>query len=113
MSRSLDFRLVTRRSPIRMSPRSTSSRPASIRRLVDLPQPEGPTRTRNSPSATLRSGASTAGFLGPGGVRAAGGPDEDEDLAVGDLEVEGVDRGLLGAGVDAARPVVGDGGHRF
>ena len=27
------------------------SRPASIRRLVDLPQPDGPTRTRNSPSA--------------------------------------------------------------
>ena len=26
-----------------MSPSSTSSRPASIRRLVDLPQPEGPT----------------------------------------------------------------------
>mgnify|MGYP000087229527 CR=1 FL=1 len=31
---------------------SLESRPASIRKLVDLPQPEGPTKTRNSLSST-------------------------------------------------------------
>src|SRR3712207_7493636 len=36
--------------------------------------------------------------------------DWSSDVCSSDLE--GVDRGLLGAGVDAARPVVGDGGHR-
>src|SRR5438309_902648 len=35
-----------------MLPLLTSSRPAIRRRHVDLPQPEGPTRTRNSLSLT-------------------------------------------------------------
>ncbi len=30
------------------SPPEISSRPATMRRVVDLPQPEGPTRTMNS-----------------------------------------------------------------
>jgi hypothetical protein len=34
---------------------------ASIRSAVDLPHPEGPTRTRNSPSAMSRLSESTAG----------------------------------------------------
>jgi hypothetical protein len=36
-----------------------------------------------------------------GGLAATGGADEDEELAVGDLEVELVDGGDVGAGVDA------------
>src|SRR3954453_18514179 len=71
MSRSLDFRCVTLRSPMRMSPRSTSSSPASIRRLVDLPQPDGPTRTRNSPSPISKCSESTAGRGLPGKIRLA------------------------------------------
>src|SRR4051794_38946946 len=71
MSRSLDFRFVTGRSPMKMSPRSMSSRPASMRRLVDLPQPDGPTSTRNSPSETVRERLSTAGLSALGKTRVA------------------------------------------
>ena len=35
-------------------PADTSSRPQISRSNVDLPQPEGPTKTTNSPSATSR-----------------------------------------------------------
>ena len=37
------------------SPEVTSSRPAIMRSSVDLPQPEGPTKTVKEPSATARS----------------------------------------------------------
>src|SRR3954465_1800197 len=50
MSRSLGGTLFTTRPPIAISPRLISSRPAIMRSSVDLPQPEGPTRTTNSPS---------------------------------------------------------------
>src|SRR5689334_15421505 len=40
---------------MRMSPAVTSSRPAIIRRVVVLPQPDGPTRMQNSRSRTVRS----------------------------------------------------------
>src|SRR5262245_24875514 len=40
-----------------------------MRKLVDLPQPDGPTKTRNSPSAMSRSNVSTAGLAIPGNVR--------------------------------------------
>src|SRR6476646_1443104 len=60
-SRDLGGRCVTSRSPMWTVPESTSSRPASMRRLVDLPQPDGPTRTRNSPSGMERERPSTAG----------------------------------------------------
>src|SRR4051812_30137060 len=53
MSRSFGGTLLTTRSPIAISPRLISSRPAIIRSKVDLPQPEGPTRTTNSPSGML------------------------------------------------------------
>src|SRR5689334_19490810 len=49
-SRSFGGRLFTTRSPIRISPAVIFSRPAIIRSKVDLPQPDGPTRTTNSPS---------------------------------------------------------------
>ena len=48
---------VTSRSPIRIRPALALSSPAIIRRDVVLPQPEGPTSTTNSPSATSRSRA--------------------------------------------------------
>ena len=40
---------------MRISPPETSSSPAIIRSVVDLPHPEGPTSTVNSPSSILRS----------------------------------------------------------
>src|SRR5690349_5683119 len=51
MSRSLGWTLLTTRSPIEIVPEVIFSRPASIRSRVDLPQPEGPTSTTNSPSS--------------------------------------------------------------
>src|SRR6059058_2588945 len=51
MSRSFGWTLLTTRSPIEMVPEVMFSRPASIRSKVDLPQPEGPTSTTNSPSS--------------------------------------------------------------
>src|SRR3954469_13938523 len=51
MSRSLGWTLLTTRSPIEIVPDVMFSRPASIRSRVDLPQPEGPTKTTNSPSS--------------------------------------------------------------
>src|SRR3954449_8135490 len=71
MSRSLGRRSVTSRSPIRMRPSSISSRPASIRSVVDLPQPDGPTSTMNSPSWISRSSPTTAGLSAPGYHRCA------------------------------------------
>ena len=59
-------RTVTSRSPMKIAPASTSSRPASMRSAVVLPEPDGPTRTMNSPSSTWRSSASTAGVSDPG-----------------------------------------------
>ena len=55
ISRWLGGTRLTRLPSIRMSPEVASSRPAMIRRSVDFPQPEGPTKTQNSPSATSRS----------------------------------------------------------
>src|SRR6476646_3051694 len=60
MSRSREGTWLTTRSPIRTTPPEISSNPATIRRAVVLPQPAGPTRTMNSPSATSRSSESTA-----------------------------------------------------
>jgi hypothetical protein len=53
MSRSFGSSALTTRSPIAISP-SVSS-PAIIRSSVDLPQPDGPTSTMNSPSAISTS----------------------------------------------------------
>src|SRR5436190_20987800 len=51
MSRSFDSMSLTTWSSMAMVPPLISSRPASMRSSVDLPQPEGPTSTVNSPSA--------------------------------------------------------------
>src|SRR5690606_29900797 len=46
---------------ILVSPPESPSRPARIRRNVDLPHPEGPTRHTNSPSSMVRSKSTMAG----------------------------------------------------
>ncbi len=51
MSRSLGSRSLTTLSPMRSSPDEIVSSPAIIRSAVDLPQPDGPTSTKNSLSA--------------------------------------------------------------
>src|SRR5437763_11406294 len=51
MSRSLGWTLLTTRSPMEIVPAVIFSSPASIRNRVDLPQPEGPTRTTKAPSS--------------------------------------------------------------
>ena len=62
MSRSFGGSVVTSRPPIRMRPDVGSSSPATIRSVVDFPQPLGPTSTRNSPGFTSNVKSSTAGF---------------------------------------------------
>ena len=66
MSRSFGATLVTSRSPIKIAPLSISSNPASMRSDVDFPQPDGPTKTKNSPSLTVRFNLFTAGAVVPG-----------------------------------------------
>src|SRR5262245_17394508 len=53
----------TSRPPITISPESASSRPATARRIVLLPHPDGPSRTRNSPSAMRSDTSLTASTL--------------------------------------------------
>src|SRR3954470_2786829 len=60
MSRPCGSTSFTRRPPMRSSPVEMSSRPATMRTAVDLPQPERPTITRNSPSSTSIEGSWTA-----------------------------------------------------
>src|SRR5262249_43664670 len=50
-SRSFGGTLLTTRSPMRISPAEIFSRPAIMRSRVDLPHPDGPTSTTNSPSS--------------------------------------------------------------
>src|SRR3990172_3219151 len=54
---------LTSRPPITISPELASSRPATTRRIVLLPHPEGPRRTRNSPSAICNETSRTASTL--------------------------------------------------
>src|SRR4026207_2456910 len=60
MSRSLGGRSLTTCPSILTVPEVIVSRPATIRRAVVLPQPEGPTKTTNSPLPTSRSRPLTA-----------------------------------------------------
>ncbi len=60
MSRLRGGSRVTTRSLIRISPLVTGSNPATIRSAVVLPQPDGPTSTRNSPGSTSRLSSLTA-----------------------------------------------------
>ncbi len=60
MSRSRGGTSLTMSPPIQISPPVISSSPATMRSVVDLPQPEGPTSTTNSSSAISRSMPCTA-----------------------------------------------------
>ena len=55
MSRSIGGTSLTTVSSIRISPEVMASRPAIMRRVVVLPQPDGPTKTTNSLSWICRS----------------------------------------------------------
>src|SRR5713101_9543619 len=67
MSRSLGGTSLTFSVPMKMSPPETSSRPAIMRSVVLLPQPDGPTSTRNSLSGisrlTLRTASTSSYFF--------------------------------------------------
>src|SRR5215472_4674123 len=60
MSRSLGGTSLTTSPSTAISPSLMSSRPAIMRSVVDLPQPDGPTSTTNSLSAMSRSMPRTA-----------------------------------------------------
>src|SRR5215217_7415684 len=58
-------RSLTTWSPIKTLPPVMSSRPAIIRRAVDFPHPDGPTKTTNSPSGISKLILSTATTSSP------------------------------------------------
>src|SRR5690242_19243391 len=60
MSRSIGGRSLTTVPPISTWPEVIDSRPATMRRVVVLPQPDGPTRTTNSLSRISRLTSLTA-----------------------------------------------------
>src|SRR4051812_34096612 len=60
MSRSIGARSLTTWSSIRMRPEVMLSSPATMRKVVVLPQPEGPTSTTNSLSRISRLTSLTA-----------------------------------------------------
>src|SRR6266516_8151700 len=60
MSRSWGETPFTTSPPMTIAPAVGSSSPATIRRAVVFPHPDGPTRTMNSPSAIVQVSASTA-----------------------------------------------------
>jgi hypothetical protein len=55
----------TRRPAMRTSPVVGTSRPPTIRITVVLPQPDGPTKTTNSPSPMASESGSTTGIAAP------------------------------------------------
>src|SRR5215203_1911433 len=95
MSRSRGSSSFTTRPPISIVPPEIGSSPAIIRSSVDFPQPEGPTRTTNSPSSTerlapfristgpkfLRSSRIVTEAMAPSFHRAERQPAHDEALA--------------------------------
>src|SRR5471032_3212119 len=60
MSRTWAGSLSMRLAPKRISPPSSSLKPAIMRSRVVLPQPDGPSRVKNSPCSTVRVTLSTA-----------------------------------------------------
>src|SRR5438874_9993942 len=82
MSRSFGATPLTTRLPIAIRPPEISSSPAIIRKSVDLPQPEGPTSTQNSPSSTPMSTPCTTS----GEAKQLRNPEEVAD-AMGGLDV--------------------------
>ena len=66
MSRSLAGTWFTTLPSIAIVPVVIGSRPAIMRSTDDLPQPDGPSSTMNSPSPIVRVKSATAGSLLPG-----------------------------------------------
>src|SRR3954470_1176345 len=62
MSRRKGGRSTTERPASRMAPESGCRKPAIRLSVVDLPQPDGPSKVRNSPGGTARSIPSTAAW---------------------------------------------------
>src|SRR5438552_8704453 len=60
MPRARGGRSATSRPPMRIDPDVGDSSPATMRKSVVLPQPDGPSSTRNSPSLVAKSTPSTA-----------------------------------------------------
>src|SRR6185503_3643310 len=60
MRRSRGDRSLTTSPPIRISPEVGTSSPAIMRSRVVFPEPDGPRKTRNSPSSVTRSTSFTA-----------------------------------------------------
>ena len=58
--RSFAARSVTSLPPIMMRPLDTGSRPATMRNVVVLPQPEGPSSVQSWPGCTRNDTSSTA-----------------------------------------------------
>ena len=58
-SRSFAARSVTSVPPIAMRPLVTGSSPATIRNVVVLPQPDGPSSVTSSPGDTVNDTSST------------------------------------------------------
>jgi len=65
MSRSRAGTSFITRSSMLTVPAVIGSSPAIMRSTDDLPQPEGPRSTTNSPSATVKETSLTAGSPGP------------------------------------------------
>ena len=63
MSRWAGSRSLTTRSPMVIVPEEIASSPATMRKSVDFPQPDGPTRTTNSPSGISSETPFTASTL--------------------------------------------------
>src|SRR5205085_10151178 len=60
MPRAAGGRAVTSRPPMQTVPEVGASRPAMMRSVVDLPQPEGPSSTQNEPASTSNEMPSSA-----------------------------------------------------
>src|SRR4029450_7779547 len=60
-SRCVALKLVTSRPAIRMRPSLGSSRPAIMRSVVVLPQPEGPSRVTSVPASRVKLDPAAAG----------------------------------------------------
>src|SRR6185312_8293911 len=93
-------------SPISTRPPSSGSSPASMRSAVVFPDPDGPTRTMNSPSLMSRSRPSTAGGASFAYTRVA---DTNFTLAIEDLRmVRHRMRGHSGVSLDGSHGQAAD-----
>src|SRR4051794_12344197 len=108
MSRSFGVRSFTTSPPIDRRPSVMSSSPAIMRSAVDFPQPEGPTRIMNSPSAMSRLMLRTASV--PSGYRLVTSSSSISAIAV--LLAGGCGSSLYGTGGQAGHDSVLEDQHQ-